>query len=186
MGDGKQPFPSRYTIQLQATDSNDLVSKPDSANIYVYPAEGYAYPVAVAGPDQVVSAGSQVTLDASDSIEVDNRPLTYSWQFYSVPPGSAAILNNANTATPFFTADVDGVYVVQLAVDNGERNSNDTALIGIYGESIDRRNQDRTVIHAFSQRSLSVADAGADRVMPAIPCQYLSIAVTVTTWIMSR
>ena len=167
VGDGKQPFPSRYTIQLHATDSHDLVSKPDGANIYVYPAEGYAYPEAVAGPDQVVSAGSQVTLDASDSIEVDNRPLTYSWQFYSVPPGSAAILSNANTATAFFTADVDGVYVVQLAVDNGERNSNDTALIGPYGELIDRRNQDRTVIHAFSENSKPVADAGADRVVPA-------------------
>ena len=165
--DGKQPFPSRYSIQLQATDSNDRVSKPDSANIYVYPAEGYAYPVAVAGPDQVVSAGSQVTLDAEDSIEVDSRPLTYNWQFYSIPPGSVATLQDATSTTPFFTADVDGVYVVQLEVDNGERNSNDTALIGLYGESIDRRNQDRTVIHAFSQNSKPVADAGADRVMPA-------------------
>lgn len=165
---GSQPFPSRYTIQLQAIESHDLVSKSDFANIYVYPAEGYTYPVAVAGPDQVVSAGSLVTLDATDSIEVDGRPLSYNWQFYSIPPGSAAALQDATTTTPFFTADVDGVYVVQLEVDNGQRNSNDTALIGLYGERIDRRNHDRTVIHAFSENSLPVADAGADRVMPAI------------------
>ena len=167
VNNARQPKPSQYSIQLQAADPSNLASKADVAHVYVYPAEGYVYPVPVASQDQVVRAGSIVTLDAVDSIEVDGRPLTYSWQFYSLPAGSSATLTDAATATPFFTADMDGVYVVQLEVDNGERNSNDPSLMGRYGERIDRRNQDRSYIYAFSDNTLAVADAGADRILPS-------------------
>ncbi len=160
-------FPSRYQLSLHAVDGNGKASKPDLVDIFVYPPEGYVYPVPVAGPDQTVTTGSVVTLDASDSYDVDGRSLTYQWQFHALPVGSNAILMDVDTANPFFTADRDGIYVVQLAAGNGQRNSSDPKLTGTYGEDIDRRQQDRTVIHAVTSNSDAVADAGPDRIVAA-------------------
>lgn len=81
-----------------------------------------APPVAVPGNNQPAHAGTLVTLDGSGSFD-DNTPtaaLGFAWSFFSVPPGSAAVLANPTTATPSFTPDLVGDYVVQLVVtDDG-------------------------------------------------------------------
>ncbi len=77
-----------------------------------------APPTANAGPNQSIHAGTTVNLDGSASFD-DNTvsaALQYSWSFSSVPPGNTAVLNNATTATPSFTPDAVGDYVVQLIV----------------------------------------------------------------------
>jgi hypothetical protein len=127
---GSGRFQGRYRLSLQTIDGQVEISKPDLVDIFVYPPEGYVYPVPVAGPDQTVTTGSVVTLDASDSYDVDGRSLTYQWQFHALPVGSNAILMDVDTANPFFTADRDGIYVVQLAAGNGQRGSSDPKLIG--------------------------------------------------------
>jgi YVTN family beta-propeller protein len=75
-------------------------------------------PIAVAGPNQTVRLGQTVHLDGSGSFAPNTAPanLTYAWSFVSQPAGSAAVLNDANTATPSFIADVPGDFVVQLIV----------------------------------------------------------------------
>jgi PKD repeat protein len=75
-------------------------------------------PVANAGPDQTVFALTTVTLDGSGTTDADGDVLSYSWQFDSRPAGSAAVLANATTAAPTFTADRVGTYVVRLTVDD--------------------------------------------------------------------
>jgi hypothetical protein len=90
-------------------------------------------PVADAGPDQIVEwTGASVDLNGSGSSDDDDDPLTYSWVLTSKPLGSTASLTGANTATPSFTPDLLGDYVVELVVNDGTDDSDpDTVTITV-------------------------------------------------------
>ncbi|RKZ90853.1 MAG: hypothetical protein DRQ40_10535, partial [Gammaproteobacteria bacterium] len=112
--------------------------------------------------DQRVSTGTQVTLDGSDSFDVDGRPLSHEWQFYSRPKDSHAVLSNANTPTPSFTPDIDGAYVLFLSVDNGEYSSSDP--IDTFNQSLyDWQYQDRVKVIASTSRPEPVSILGPDQ-----------------------
>jgi hypothetical protein len=76
-------------------------------------------PIANPGLDRRVPSGS-TTLSASNSLFAN----TYSWSVVS----GAAVLTNANTATPTFTAGPNGAYVLQLVVGNGTATSDPVQL----------------------------------------------------------
>ena len=83
----------------------------------IYVASFNKSPLANAGADQTVHAGSLVNLDGAGSTDPDlNYPLTYAWTLKQAPAGSMAALTGANTASPRFTADLMGEYVVELVV----------------------------------------------------------------------
>ena len=88
-------------------------------------------PVANAGTDQGVDTGSLVTLNGSGSSDPDAgpSPLSYSWVLDTVPAGSTATLANANTASPTFTADMDGTYTATLVVNDGADDSAPDSVI---------------------------------------------------------
>ena len=94
-------------------------------------------PVANAGPDQSVflPTGAQsppVTLDGSASYDPDDDPLTYAWQFVTVPQGSASALTGADTVNPTFVPDRKGDYVIQLIVNDGTLDSApDTVVVTV-------------------------------------------------------
>ena len=71
-------------------------------------------------PDLIVAISTVVTLDASGSSDPDTGPLplTYSWTL-GVPMGSTAVLSDASSVSPTFTADVEGDYLATLTVDDG-------------------------------------------------------------------
>lgn len=79
--------------------------------------------IADAGPAQKVATGSQVALDGSGSTASNGAPLNYLWSFSSQPNGSAASLLDETTASPTFTADADGTYLIQLLVSDGTGTS---------------------------------------------------------------
>lgn len=85
-------------------------------------------PVASAGGDRTVPAGQVVTLQGSGS-DPDGTPVTLAWVMVSKPAGSAAVLAGAATATPTFTPDVAGQYVVRLTVSNASGEAVSTATI---------------------------------------------------------
>jgi len=84
-------------------------------------------PTATAGANQLVYTGDQVMLTGSGSDSL-GAPLTYTWSFVSKPVGSAAAFADNATATPSFTPDLQGNYVVQLIVNNGTADSQPSTL----------------------------------------------------------
>ncbi len=118
-----------YTATLIVNDLTDD-SAPDRVAITVQAVVVNTAPVANAGLDQVVTAGDTVPLNGSGSSDAEGDAITFDWSLTSVPVGSTAVLSNPTAASPSFTADVEGSYVAQLIVNDGEFNSPaDTALI---------------------------------------------------------
>jgi len=86
--------------------------------------------LADAGEDQFVLLNAAVTLDGSQSLSDPDTELTYAWSFTSTPDDSAVVLINANTESAAFVPDVEGTYVVQLAISGGtSANQIDTVSI---------------------------------------------------------
>ena len=109
-----------YTITL-VVHANGVPSQPDAVSITAM--TGNVPPVANAGPARSTPPGQPVTLDGTASHDPNNTSITYSWRIVQQPPGSHPILTNANTATPTLTADVPGVYTLQLTVSDGSLTS---------------------------------------------------------------
>jgi predicted secreted protein len=112
-------------------------------------------PVAAAGPDQQVTLGEQVHLDASasEACEPQGEPTaSYSWSFDSVPEGSqlevsAFTVNDSPEAqSSQFSPDVPGTWVLALKVTQGEDSSA----------------PDITVIEVVAGGTAPVADCGGD------------------------
>ena len=112
-----------YQFQLIVTDPT-ASSLPATVNVTAA-ANGSVAPNAVAGPSQNVALHSTVTLSSAGSADPNSAPLplNYQWTFGTVPAGSAAALNNANTASAQFTPDVAGAYVVRLLTSNAHGTS---------------------------------------------------------------
>lgn len=93
-----------------------------------------AAPIARAGTDQSVVAGTTVTLDASTSTDADGDALTYEWILTSKPADSAASLSSNLIPRPSFVADKEGLYRVRLVVSDG-KDSSEPAWVTITGVS---------------------------------------------------
>ena len=92
-------------------------------------------PVADAGPDQTVARGSTVNLDGSASSDGDGDSLSFSWEFLSIPSGSAATLSGEDTVNPQFVADLPGEYQARLIVNDGTADSPESTVLISTGNS---------------------------------------------------
>jgi RHS repeat-associated protein len=103
-----------YEIELIVNDGAED-SDPDT----VFVDTENSRPVANAGPDQTVTAGSPVRLDGTVSTDADGDPLTFKWSLLSVPAGSQAVLAEPEEPTITWSPDRAGSYVAQLLVTDG-------------------------------------------------------------------
>ena len=103
---------------------NDGSLNSNTATVTVTAAVANVAPVANAGTAQSQVVGATVTLNGAASSDANGDQLTYAWTLTSKPTGSSAALMNPTSATPSFTADVAGAYVVSLVVNDGSLNSN--------------------------------------------------------------
>ena len=133
-----------YTVELTVSDGQ-ATSAPDLVSITAGPSE--TAPVADAGPDQSITAGDTVQLDGSGSKDLDGDSLTLTWSFVTVPTGSTATLSDRTATKPTFVADLVGLYVVQLIVNDGTLNSS----------------ADTVTVTAGPGNTLPTANAGADQ-----------------------
>ena len=114
-----------YVIQLIVNDGT-VNSSPDTVVISTVNQQTRSQ----CRPGSDHPCGGTVNLNGSGSSDVDGNALTYSWSFLSRPGGSLAELFGTDTATPYFTADAPGDYVIQLIVNDGTVNSTpDTVTI---------------------------------------------------------
>ena len=107
-------------------------------------------PVADAGNDQTVTVGELVTLDGSGSSDADGDMLSYAWSFLNVPLGSSATLSDPGAVMPTFTADIQGEYVIQLVVNDGQADSvpDEVIVVTVPGNSppVANAGPDQTVL----------------------------------------
>ncbi|MBI1318311.1 MAG: DUF5011 domain-containing protein [Candidatus Hydrogenedens sp.] len=113
-----------YTFSLVVNDG-EYDSLPDTVTITVV----NQIPVADAGPDQNIEASAPpkgevavdtIVLDGTGSYDLDGDPLTYAWQFVSVPGGGTPpALTQGTTSGPSFQPGALGVYELQLVVNDG-------------------------------------------------------------------
>jgi len=118
-----------------ATDSNTA-----TVSIGITPLPN-TKPIANAGLDQEVKEGDIVTLDGSKSSDVDGTIASYLWQIKETnnENPSSIVLENANTATPAFTAptlmsqgEKSSSYEFELTVkDNEGSTGNDSVIITV-------------------------------------------------------
>jgi transcription elongation GreA/GreB family factor len=80
-------------------------------------------PVANAGPAQTVLIGSTVSLTGAASSDANADRLTYKWILTTKPTGSTASLSSSSDVSPTFKADVEGVFVASLIVNDGKVDS---------------------------------------------------------------
>jgi hypothetical protein len=107
-----------YVVQLIVTDGF-ADSAPDTVTVTTL----NAAPIADAGADQTVPAGSTVQLDGSASSDPEGAPLTFQWTLVTQPAGATAVLSNPGAVAPTFVADLPGQYTLQLVVDDGAQAS---------------------------------------------------------------
>lgn len=81
-------------------------------------ARGNHPPIAAAGDDRTVLESDVVRLDATSSSDPDGDPLRFRWELVQRPAGSAAALDDPESATPSFLCDLAGDYVASLVVDD--------------------------------------------------------------------
>jgi hypothetical protein len=109
-----------YVLSLQVNDGN-LSSELSYVSITATVAN--SVPVANAGSAQAVTVGATVTLNALDSSDANGDVLLYKWVMTYIPPVSTATLSSLIVAQPTFIADVAGVYVASLIVNDGKADS---------------------------------------------------------------
>ena len=86
---------------------------------FVLHVEGAPPSAIVQGPTQV-AVGGTVAVDASASASLEGRALTYRWRLAERPRDSTASLATPQEATTTFSADLAGVYAIELATFDGE------------------------------------------------------------------
>ena len=102
---------------------NDGKTNSDISAVTVTASVANAAPVANAGTNQNVTVPVTVTLDGSASSDANRDALTFLWTLVSKPTSSAAALSSTTSPKPTFFADVAGVYVASLVVNDGALSS---------------------------------------------------------------
>lgn len=102
-------------------------------------------PIANAGNDQSVEAGTLAQLDGRLSSDADSDPLTYRWELISKPTGSQAAFSDKKSVNPTITLDKPGTYSAKLVVNDSIIDSSpDVVVITTKVKVPDIRGQART------------------------------------------
>jgi hypothetical protein len=110
------------TYVLSLVVSNGRVSSTPAV-MTVTASSGNLPPTANAGTDLSVAMGASVTLDGTRSSDPNGDRLTYSWALAYKPTASTTTLLGTTGSKTVFVADVVGIYVFSLIVNDGQYSS---------------------------------------------------------------
>ncbi len=114
-------------------------------------------PMANAGPDQTVHERDLVTLNGGGSSDENGNDLSYRWSFLARPEGSTAQLNSTTAVNPTFTADIAGIYTLQLIVnDTIVDGAPDTVRVTVLSTNITLALVDTPLVGIGTQAALRV------------------------------
>jgi hypothetical protein len=119
-----------YLLHVAVTDGRGGEAS-DDVKVTATAAGANRAPTADAGFDLDGTETITMTLDGTNSSDPDGDPLTFEWSFVSKPEGSTAPIASPTSALASFTPDLEGVYVVQLAVSDDQFTSTDTATLTV-------------------------------------------------------
>jgi hypothetical protein len=123
------PTASSNSLTINNAQSSSTTERSTNAGIFDYltaeSSQNNIFPVANAGPNQMVYSYSYVTLDGSMSYDPNNNPLNFSWVQLAGDP--VVSVSSYNTANPIFIAPIvvyPTTLTFQLVVNNGQAYSN--------------------------------------------------------------
>ena len=139
-----------FEVTMVVSDGGQY-SDPDICIVEVESESGAPVADAGTGGELGACADNPLQLNGWASYDPDGDPLTYEWSIISVPSGSSSSnssFSDINAPDPYFTWDVEGDYVIQLQVNDGEEwSSPDILTISIAG---------------LDENKTPVSNAGAD------------------------
>lgn len=143
-----------YVLSIVISDVDGNLSEVDVVVITV--SSGNAPPVAECGDNVRAEANQRVDFDGSASADPEGARLEYSWALSGVPTCSALVagteaMYNGGTANPSMVPDCVGVFVIALAVSDGET----------WSES------DYCTVTVGSGNDVPIADAGVSSTLSA-------------------
>jgi len=122
----RPPVAGSYQLQLQVFGEQQLTQ---AARWDLTVSDNLPPEIVLAGPaEQSGQPGALFSFDASQSRDPEQGRLTFSWQLQT-PQGSKAVLLQADTATPSFTADVSGDYKLILKVSDDAGNVSEASRL---------------------------------------------------------
>jgi hypothetical protein len=115
-----------YVVNLLVNDGK--VNSSNVSAVTVTASAANSTPVANAGVNQTVTRSGTpsvvtVTLTGAGSTDANGDTLTYLWALTTRPTGSTASLSSTTVVSPTFVADVAGIYVASLIVNDGKVSS---------------------------------------------------------------
>ena len=113
-----------YVVQLVVSDG-EMWSRPDTVVISVPNNK----PVANIKALPEIYIGDTVNLDGGASSDADGDSLIYLWNIIDKPSDSQASIDDSQSATTHFIADVKGDYTVELVVNDGQLDSDPVKVI---------------------------------------------------------
>lgn len=108
------PAKGKYRIHLVVSDG-ELTSAPDEITVNVTNNIPDSRPTFLGSP----TLNNTITLDGSQSRDLDGHALSYTWLLLSKPLLSQSFINQPNAAKTELYIDASGTYVVHLSVSDG-------------------------------------------------------------------
>jgi len=123
-----------------------------------------ALPKANAGTNESVLKGATVQLDGSNSSDPDGHAIVYQWSINSKPKGSSAVLSDSTSVNPTFIADLEGEYIVNLIVSDGDLDSEiDAITITVDSQNLAPNKNEDNPLNA--NIAAPTANAGEDKIV---------------------
>lgn len=122
-----------YVVQLIVGDG---VANSSPATVTLRFTDANQAPEIRASFESLVVPNTLVTLDASESSDPEDQPLSFSWSLDRLPEGSGTTLSGKNTASPTLTPDIAGIYRATLSLSDGETTTSRSFVIDVVDRSL--------------------------------------------------